>query len=468
MRRVEYWTMIGSFAVMVLAVWGVWTWRLADDNRVLSLQMEREQQLNFSDMTNHVMQLQGLMGKGLVTNSPRQNMRYMSDVHYHAELAARNFQSLPLPESVSAAVGKFLRQAGNFSLSILQGEAAGREIDDKQRAELARLRQDSASLTEQLQAIGQQYATGQKRWVAPARMSLSTLLRPASVRRATPGGAQSTANMASGDWSKVTATMEKLPVMIYDGPFSDGIAKRSPAMAGPPITQAEAAQKLNTFVPGLIDLRTVSVTDAQGPMPAYSFKLAPKSATGPGYTTTAEVTRNGGFPLMLLNSRAVTARPNLDLAAARQAGEAYLARIGYTGMFATYGQVNAGTATIAYAFRENGVVVYPDQVKLKIALDNGELLALDARQFIMNHHPRNIGTPTLTSTEAQDNLTGSLQVERAQLALIPSLSGADEILTWEFLSHYGNETYLVYVNANTGDEEQVLQQVQADGGTFAL
>jgi germination protein YpeB len=114
------------------------------------------------------------------------------------------------------------------------------------------------------------------------------------------------------------------------------------------------------------------------------------------------------------------------------------------------------------------VLIYPDQVKVKVALDNGEILAVDARQYLMSHHARTIAPAKVSVEEAQTVLRPELNVQRSQLALIPNLSGTGEILTYEFLTTLGNDTFLVYVNANTGDEEQILQQVQTDGGTFAL
>jgi len=112
--------------------------------------------------------------------------------------------------------------------------------------------------------------------------------------------------------------------------------------------------------------------------------------------------------------------------------------------------------------------MYPDQIKVKVALDNGEILGVDARQYLMSHHRRTLPEPAISAAEAEERLRPELSVQRVQLALIPDLAGTGEILTYEFLAHMGEETYLVYINAETGAEEQILQQVETDGGTFAL
>ncbi|HYG59043.1 MAG TPA: germination protein YpeB [Symbiobacteriaceae bacterium] len=471
MRRYGYWITGGTIAALVLALWGVWTWRLGTYNRDLSLALEAERQRNFSNMAYHVEQIQSLLGKGLVTSTTRQNMRYMSDVHHHAMAGVTNFTSLPLPGEVSASVGKFLQQTGDFAQSVLRNEAAGRELDARGRAELARLRTESVNLSTQLQDLMTRYNQGNIMWNPPMRFSWSALMRGNNTAGKPATGAQAPSSMVPGGWDQVGASMEKLPVLIYDGPFSDHLNSRAPAMAAPPVTREQAEQQMRTLVPNMDGYRVVGVTDVNGSLPAYSFRLAPAGGAGQAgdgtYTTIVEVSRNGGQLTQMLNSRMV-GKAALDLARARELGQEYLERHGFVDMVPTYGQVDDGTATLAYAYREQGVLVYPDQVKVKIALDNGEVLAVDARQYLLSHHQRTLGRPGISLQEAEMKLRPELSVQRTQLTLIPDQAGTGEILAYEFLTTMGDETFLIYINAETGQEEQVLQQIQTDGGTFAL
>jgi spore germination protein len=472
MRRVGFWIPVGALAALGLALWGLWTYRLGVANTNLALALEAQRQRSFSEMAYHVEEIQALLGKGLVAGTTRQNMRYMGDVQQHAQAAVSNFTSLPLPAQVSAGAGKFLQQVGDFATSVLRNEAAGRELDGPGRTELARLRTESAGLSAQLQKINTDYSQGGFRWNPPVRFSWGALMRG-------PGGEgkpgtqdQAPASMVSGGWEQVGATMDKLPTMVYDGPFSDHVGKQNPAVSGPPVTPAEAESRMRTYLPNAQGYRRVDVTDLNGNIPAYSFRLAPATAPAPAggtaaWTTTVEVTKNGGYLLDLLNSR-MAGLPALDLGRAKALGQSYLESGGYKGMVATYGQAMDGTATIAYAFQENGVLIYPDQIKVKVALDNGEILAVDARQYLMFHHVRTLGKPSVTAREAEDQVNPDLAVQRVQLAVIPNLAGTGEILAYEFLGTMDGDTYLVYINAETGAEEQILQQVQTDGGTFAL
>lgn len=467
MRKQMFWIPVSILAVALLAVSGVWTWRVGVANRDLAYSLEAERQRSFMEMVHHVEQIQALLGKGLVAGSTRQNMRFMGDVHYHAQSAVSNFTALPLPAETRAPMGKFLQQTGDFAASLLRGEAAGREMTAQSRAELSRLREESQRLNRQLQQMARDHLQSGFRWNPPLRFSWAALTgRMVGAPGKPATGPQSLASIVPGGWDEIGSAMGKLPVLLYDGPFSDHVAKRAPAMSGPLVTAADASQRALKYLPDSGRYAVTGQDETTGNLPAYSFRLA-AGGGGPDYTVSVDVARRGGHLVQLLNGR-MAGSPKLDLARAREIGQKYLVGVGYPGMVATYGQALDGFATVAYAYRENGMVIYPDQIKVKVALDTGEVVAVDARQYLMNHHVRTIAPAAISPQEAEEAVNPNLKVERVQLALIPNQAGTGEILTYEFLTRLDAETYLVYVNANTGMEEQILQQIDTDGGTFVL
>lgn len=476
MRRLSFGITAGVLAALVLAVWGTWTYRLTQVNQQTAFQLEAERQRSFNNVSYHVEQIQTLLGKGLATGNVRQNMRYMSEVHHHSMSAVSNFTQLPLPAELSASTGKFLQQTGDFAQSVLRNEAAGREMDAQQRAELARLRQESANLSGRLNEVMIQYNQSGIRWAPPVQFSWATLFQGAGLQGKPPTGSQAPASLAPGGWDQIGAEMGKMPVMIYDGPFSDHLHQRAPAMTGAAVTQEEAERRMRQFMPSATAYRTVGVQEVNGTLPAYSFQLAPETegrradrtaAATPTYTAVAEVTRNGGYLLEILNARMIGA-PVIDADRAQRIGLEYLTRIGYPNLVPTYSQVQDGAVTIAYAYKQGNVMVYSDQIKVKVALDNGEVLSVDARQYLMAHHRRTLEQPAVSEQQARGAVNGNLQIQRAQLALIPNQAGSGEILTWEFVGTLDGETWLVYINAATGQEEQILQKIETEGGTFVL
>src|SRR5699024_10393540 len=101
---------------------------------------------------------------------------------------------------------------------------------------------------------------------------------------------------------------------------------------------------------------------------------------------------------------------------------------------------------------EDDVRIYPDAIVVKIALDNGDIMGLNAKEYVLNHHDRNIGKPKLTSEEARDEVNQSVQIHDEHLSIIENDLN-EEVLTYEFLGEMNDETYRIFINAETGIEE---------------
>ena len=54
----------------------------------------------------------------------------------------------------------------------------------------------------------------------------------------------------------------------------------------------------------------------------------------------------------------------------------------------TYYLKEDSTATINYAYEQDGVIVYSDLIKVKIALDNGEIVGFESKIFNESHRTR--------------------------------------------------------------------------------
>ena len=46
--------------------------------------------------------------------------------------------------------------------------------------------------------------------------------------------------------------------------------------------------------------------------------------------------------------------------------------------------------TVNYAYEQDGVIVYPDLIKVKMALDNGEVLGIETTGYLNSHTEREL------------------------------------------------------------------------------
>jgi len=489
-RRAVGWWVATVLAVTVIAIWGAFTMRLGQHGSGLALQLESERQRNFAELVHNVQNIQGLLGKGMAAGSVQQNMLYMGEVNRRASLAGMNFMALPLPGPLSASTGKFLNQVGDFAYSVARGEAAGRSMTAVQRRELSRLQTDSAALAAELQTVGRRAATDSFRWVTPGPR-FADIFR-GKARAAKPEQSQPAKSLIPAGLDGLGPQMDRLPVLVYDGPFADQRRNRAPALSGSAVGAEAARVRALAVVPMSGEYRVVQTVERKGVPESFSFRLAPlgagpatvaaavpagtrlargarkAAAPGPTYSVVVDVSKAGGHLVSFVNARP-PGTPRLTLAQARDIGRDYLSRQGYGDMVATYGEAVDGIATIQFVARMGGVLVYPDQVKVRVALDNGEVTGVDAYSYVMAHRDRGPQEiPAVTRAQATRALNPDLRVSRVQLALIPTEVGDGEVLAYEFLGTLGNQTYLVYVNAKSGQEERILQLLTTGNGTLAL
>ena len=158
----------------------------------------------------------------------------------------------------------------------------------------------------------------------------------------------------------------------------------------------------------------------------------------------------------------------IDLALAKQSARDMLDALGYANMESSYHEISGNVCIFHFSAFQNGVVCYTDLVKVGVALDSGRVVQLDARGYLMNHHNRSLPTLGLTQQQAAQQLSPLLQAESCRLALIPS-AGQQERLCYEFLCRGRQDRLvLVYLNAATGVQEDLLLLQIGENGTLTV
>ena len=105
--------------------------------------------------------------------------------------------------------------------------------------------------------------------------------------------------------------------------------------------------------------------------------------------------------------------------------------------------------------------------KVKVALDDGEILGMESTGYLNSHYERDLPQVKITKQEAKKTLNKNLQIESEGLAVIPT-EYQTEILCWEFKGKVNDTDYLVYINAENGREEDILVIVNTENGTLTM
>ena len=122
--------------------------------------------------------------------------------------------------------------------------------------------------------------------------------------------------------------------------------------------------------------------------------------------------------------------------------------------------------TVNFAAVQNGVVLYPDLVKVQVSMADGAIIGLEAANYLMNHVPRALELPALTEQDAAQRIGGALTPVATRLCVIPE--NTEEYLCYEVTATSGSDTFLVYIDAMSGIERRLMQVISDDNGSLVM
>lgn len=439
---------------LLLLTWVISYGYIERTNReVLSNALEADYQREFYNLVSHVEQTRVLLGKSLASGSPRHNILYLTEVWNRASDASVSLAQLPLTDINTSASRKFLTQLGDYTYSLAHAEANGKELTEKDYQTLEDYYDELGKFSEDLHEMASQIYDNNFRFTD------SMLRRGMRTATAAPD--------YLSNFVDIERRVQGLPSLIYDGPFSDHLELVEPrGVSGSQISQASAENKAKEF---LEKSRKQGYTEAgpvdqiNGKIKAYAFTFDPQDSEG---LITIDISKKGGHPITMLNSRPVQ-NAVLSQQDASQRAKEFLESIGLKNMVVTYSVRQQNSQVVSFAYQQDGVIVYSDLIKVKVALDNGEIIGFESFGYLMAHHKRDIPKPKLSSEEAKSKVNPRVQVEGVRQAIIP-LDNGKEAFTYEINGKLNGEQYLIYINALTGDEENILQIVSQPEGKLAI
>lgn len=262
------------------------------------------------------------------------------------------------------------------------------------------------------------------------------------------------------DLSGITDSLGKIdyssvdyPELIYDGPFSDGLNDREGKfLTGmQEITPERGTELIASYFPGAADI--IKDGESSGSVACYIYSFTLDGASGSAY-----ITKIGG-KVFQYNAYSEITNPTLTEEECVQKAEEYMTALGYSNMKPVWISNNNSTVYINFAHTQNDVVYYPDLVKLKINGETGGLIGVEAQNYIYNHVERSLTLPQSVDHIA---ISASLTVKSKVLCLVPT-DWNTEILCLEVVATKNEQTYYIYYNLETGEEERVLIVIDEDG-----
>ncbi len=405
----------------------------------------------YYELATAVSELDAALQKAQYAGTPVMLGVLCTDIYGKALTAQIALGELPASEAMLEQTTAFLARTGDYACALAKSTAVDGCCSEEARATLQGLAQVSAVLSATLLDLESDLAGG--------GASVPSLLRAeeALAQRTGDGSAAPGGTV----FQSLEADFPETPTLIYDGPFSEHLGGKTPrALEGLAPVERDEARAAAAELLGLRPEVFTLISEGGGVLPVWGF-----SATVDGGELYVEVTQQGGKVLSLFNSRPV-GEAVLSPEEAVEIARRFLEEHGFDSMQESY-HINQGNIlTVNFAPLENGVLVYPDLVKVSVALDTGSVMGFECHGWIMNHTERTTSILAVSEDAARAVVSPDLEILSHQIAMIPT-AGEYEVLCHEFKCRTPAGAHvIVYVNAATGNEEKILLLVDDDSGSL--
>ncbi len=388
------------------------------------------------DMCDSVNNLEVNLSKLMIADSKAESVPIINETIAQAELAESSLCQLPLDINNVRKTSKFFNQVGDwcqsYSGAIMKRADTSAYVDQAETLYIA-----ARNINENLKELASA-ADGKKITESIGEKRLLSL-----------------------DFEFSFEDMENnsidYPELIYDGPFSDAKKYAYHAIDGLESISAEQAVERAVSTVGLENAVLLGETD--GKTAVYEI-----DGVTDGLQTHVSVSKKGGMIIGYNRNRSIGG-VNLTQEEASRLAVEKVTKLGYENLQAVWYNSENGVGFVNLAPVENGVTYYTDLVKVKIALDNGDMLGAEATGYCSGHHDR-VLKPTISEKTARALVSPRISVEKVSLAVIPD--GDSERFCYEVYGSYKGLDYFIYLDAHTGAQADVLRVIDSNQGSMIM
>lgn len=253
------------------------------------------------------------------------------------------------------------------------------------------------------------------------------------------------------------------PSLIYDGPFSDGVQNReAKGVVGEEISPDQGKKFVEKYLVGYDIVNIEYAQDSVNRIPSYMYAVKLKGDR----QCSVQIAKKGGL-LLMMDLFHETEEPALTIEQCKKVAEQYCDSIGLKNMKVVWMNNNKSNVYVNMCYEQNGVVNYPDMVKLKISLDTGEVIGYEGLNYAFNHVTREIAPAKISEEQAVLNVSAILENIECRLVTIPWNTTSEKV-AYEIVGDLDGEKYFVYVDAYNGSELNVLRMIDSNQGELLM
>ena len=220
---------------------------------------------------------------------------------------------------------------------------------------------------------------------------------------------------------------------------------------GESISKEEALEAARVFS-GREDLSFQVTNEAKGNLPSYTVEAKDGDAR-----FIIEVSQRGGIVLWMSVAQEVR-ESNFTIEDMVERGVEFLRERGFPLLHVTDVQVLQNKATITFVPARDGVLRYTEPLKVQVSAGDGSIIGFWGILYHMAQSRQSSLSEVLQDVawNIEDKVVQGIEILDQKLALILN-EQQEETLVKRLGVQYQEEYYLIYLNAETGEEEQIVQ-----------
>lgn len=429
-----------SFAVsfaLVLAICAITNMNLASTYKA---QLENTYQQSLNELSENLDLIETNLTKSIYSSSPEMLGEISKDLYSECSSAKDSLSRLPVEQMKLNSTYKFITQASDYASYLAQKAAKDKEIASEEHENLSTLlgyAEKLSSSVNNMASIANSGADIDTQDIKSEDVQISAL---------------------SGSFTSSAEAFKDYPTLLYDGPFADAVLnKQSSLLEKADEIDREAARDIGAKAIGCNISELSFDGEEDGKIPCYVFSFSQKSVG---------ITKKGGYVAYILYGGKITAS-SIDEDNAVKLAKSYLESIGYKNMTDTYYATSNNICVINFAYKTKGAIYYSDLIKVGVSTDSGKIVSLEAKGYLTNHTQRNGFDCKLSKAKAQACLSKYLSCESSKKCVIPKENGTEaECYEFKCKSSDTGEDVLIYINADTGAEEDIMLLLYSDNGTL--
>ena len=443
-KKILVWIIIIALLIAV----GILGYFLYKKNSEVKLASENLYNNNFYELINYVQNVETYLAKSTISSSSNHGAETLTYLWREANLAETYLARLPIESQELEKTAKFLNQVSDYSYALSRKNIQGEDLSDEDFKNLEDLHSYSIELENVLNQLASELNNGSIRWDDLTKNKDDKFAQAVS------------SNLDV--FSSLEENFHEYSGLIYDGAFSEHLTNATPkGLSGDEISEEDAKNKIKDFLGDVKEIESLGVSE-NASIIAYNFSVK----TNNDENVSAAISKVGGH-IVYSNLNRDIKEEKLSYEDAKNYALEFLNKEGFNNMKETYYLNENGVVTINFAYSQDGVIMYPDLIKVKVALDNGQILGFESTGYLNNHTERSISKNLISKDKAKENLNKNLNIESENLAIIPT-EYKTEILCYEFKGKVQDTEFLVYVNAENGKEEDILVIYNTPNGTLTM